>query len=79
MEQFKTLCDIQKLIQEYEIILMRPTPHLSHPTLYRSRDAAKNDRIIKGIRVKDWFLSEDHHWLNHMIKWAYPFHLHIRI
>ena len=63
MEQFKTLCDLQELIKEYELILMRPTPQLSHPTLYRRRDAARDDLIIKGVRVKDWFLSEDHKWV----------------
>lgn len=62
MEQFKTLEDIQALIKEYEIILMRPTRKLSHPTLYRKRDAASGEALIKGVRVKDWFLSEDHQW-----------------
>lgn len=63
MEQFKTLCDIEKLIKEYELMLMRPTLRLSHPTLYRKRDAAPNEVIIKGVREKDWFLSEDHQWV----------------
>lgn len=43
--------------------MMRPIPKLSHPTLYRRRDAAKSDLIIKGVRVKDWFFSEDHRWV----------------
>lgn len=61
--QFKTLDDISELIKEYEVILMRPTLRLSHPTLYRKRDAGKKEQIIKGVRVKDWFLSEDHKWV----------------
>lgn len=61
--QFKTIDDISVLIKEYETILMRPTLKLSHPTLYRRRDTAKKDKIIKGIRVKDWFLSEDQKWV----------------
>ena len=61
--QFKTLDDIAELIKEYEKILMRPTLKLSHPTLYRKRDAGKKEQIIKGIRVKDWFLSEDQKWV----------------
>lgn len=61
--QFKTLEDISELIKEYETILMRPTLKLSHPTLYRKRDAGKKEHIIKGVRVKDWFLSEDHKWV----------------
>lgn len=61
--QFKTLNDITELIKEYESVLMRPTLSLSHPTLYRKRDAGKKEQIIKGVRVKDWFLSEDHKWV----------------
>lgn len=61
--QFKTLDDINELIKEYQTILMRPTLNLSHPTLYRKRDASKKETIIKGVRVKDWFLSEDHKWV----------------
>lgn len=61
--QFKTLDDISELIKEYQTILMRPTLKLSHPTLYRKRDASKKEQIIKGVRVKDWFLSEDHKWV----------------
>jgi hypothetical protein len=63
IEQFKTLNDLDAVIKEYELILMRPTLKLSHPTLYRVRDAGKTERIIKGVRVKDWFLSEDHKWV----------------
>ena len=61
--QFKTLDDINELIKDYQTILMRPTLKLSHPTLYRKRDASKKETIIKGVRVKDWFLSEDHKWV----------------
>lgn len=62
-DQFKTLSDIQSLIKEYELILMRPTPRMSHPTLYRVRDAAANEALIKGVRIKDWLLSEDQKWV----------------
>jgi len=61
--QFKTIDDIAELIKEYETILMRPTLKLSHPTLYRNRDVGKKEQMIKGVRVKDWFLSEDHKWV----------------
>ncbi|MES2823236.1 MAG: hypothetical protein V4732_06530 [Pseudomonadota bacterium] len=63
IEQFKTLDDLDELIKQYEVILMRPTLKLSHPTLYRLRDAGKKEIIIKGVRVKDWCLSEDHKWV----------------
>ena len=63
IEQFKTLSDLADVIKEYELFLMRPTLKLSHPTLYRVRDAGKSEKIIKGVRVKDWFLSEDYKWV----------------
>jgi len=63
IEQFKTINDLSAVIKEYEGMLSRPTRRLSHPTLYRNRDVGKNEKIIKGIRVKDWFLSEDNKWV----------------
>ena len=63
IEQYKTLDDMAEVIKEYELILMRPTLHLSNPTLYRKRDAGKKEVIIKGVRVRDYFLSEDHKWV----------------
>lgn len=61
--QFRTLDDLKEVIKEYEVMLMRPTRRLSHPTLYRRRDAGANERVIKGVRVKDWFFSEDEKWV----------------
>ncbi len=63
IQQFKTINDLSAIIKEYEGILARPTQHLSHPTLYRRRDVGKNEKLIKGLRVKDWFLSEDEKWV----------------
>lgn len=63
MEQFKTINDLSAVIKEYEGMLARPTPRLSHPTLYRKRDAGKNERLIKGVRVKDWLMNEDEKWI----------------
>jgi len=63
LTQFRTLDDLSEVIKKYESILLRPTIHLSHPTLYRRRDLGKNEKMIKGIRVKDWFLSEDEKWV----------------
>jgi len=63
IEQFKTINDLSAVIKEYEGMLSRPTRRLSHPTLYRTRDAGKKEKIIKGVRVKDWFLSEDEKWV----------------
>ena len=63
IEQFKTINDLSAVIKEYEAMLSRPTRRLSHPTLYRNRDVGKNEKIIKGIRVKDWFLSENKKWV----------------
>jgi hypothetical protein len=63
INQFRTIDDLREEIKELENILMRPTPHLSHPTLYRKRDASEGEVIIKGIRVKDWYLSEDLKWV----------------
>ncbi|MBI3563287.1 MAG: hypothetical protein HY080_16410 [Gammaproteobacteria bacterium] len=61
--QFRTLEDLKDIIKEYEGMLMRPTMHLSHPTLYRRRDVAGHEKVIKGVRIKDWFLSEDEKWV----------------
>ncbi len=63
IQQFKTITDLSAVIKEYEGMLARPTRRLSHPTLYRRRDVGKNEKIIKGVRVKDWFLSEDERWV----------------
>lgn len=63
IEQFKTINDLSEVIKEYEGMLSRPTRRLSHPTLYRKRDVGKNEKIIKGVRVKDWLLSEDQKWV----------------
>ena len=63
INQFRTIDDLREGIKELENILMRPTPHLSHPTLYRKRDVSKGEVIIKGVRVKDWCLSEDLKWV----------------
>lgn len=63
MEQFKTINDLSAVIKEFEGMLSRPTCRLSHPTLYRNRDVGKNEKVLKGIRVKDWFLSEDEKWV----------------
>jgi hypothetical protein len=61
--QFRTLEDIQDIIKEYQGIVMRPTVHLSHPTLYRKRDLGDGEMAIKGVRIKDWFFSEDQKWV----------------
>lgn len=61
--QFRTLDDLKEIIKEYEGMMMRPTMHFSHPTLYRRKDVAGHERVIKGVRVKDWFLSEDEKWV----------------
>jgi len=63
IEQFKTINDLSAVIKEYEGMLSRPTRRLSHPTLYRTRDVGKKEKVIKGVRVKDWFLSEDEKWV----------------
>ncbi len=63
IQQFKTINDLSAVIKEYEGMLARPTRRLSHPTLYRKRDVGKNEKIIKGVRVKDWFMSEDEKWV----------------
>lgn len=63
IEQFKTINDLSAVIKEYEGMLSRPTRRLSHPTLYRTRDVGKKEKVIKGVRVKDWFLSEDERWV----------------
>ncbi|MDN3638181.1 hypothetical protein QWY82_05075 [Simiduia curdlanivorans] len=63
LTHFKTLDDLKEIILEYEKILLRPTRNLSHPKLYRRRDIGKSERMIKGIRVKDWFMSVDEKWV----------------
>ena len=63
MHQFKTLDNLRDKIKEYEGLLARPTRHLSHPTLYRKRDVQEGDVLLKGVREKDWFFSEDGKWV----------------
>ncbi len=63
LTQFRTLDDLKEVINQYELILSRPTRHFSHPTLYRRRDLGSKEKMIKGVRVKDWFLSEDEKWV----------------
>lgn len=63
INQFRTVDDLREEIKELENILMRPTPHLSHPALYRKRDVSEGEVLIKGVRVKDWCLSEDLTWV----------------
>jgi len=63
IEQFKSINDLSEVIKEYEGMLSRPTMHKSHPTLYSKGDVGKNETIVKGIRVREWFLSEDEKWV----------------
>lgn len=64
INQFRTVDDLREEIKELEKILMRPTPHLSHPTLYRKRDVSEGEVLVKGVRVRDWYLSEDFKWVH---------------
>lgn len=61
--QFKTMDDLRSIIKEFEGALVRPTRNLSHPTLYRNRDVQKGDKLIQGVRKKDWLLSVDESWV----------------
>jgi hypothetical protein len=63
IEQFKTINDLSTVIKEYEGIMLRPTPKLSHPTLYRRRDVSEKETLIQGIRIKDWLFSTDGQWV----------------
>lgn len=63
INQFRTIDDLREEIEDFERILMRPTPHFSHPTLYRRRDVGEGEKIVKGVRIKDWCLSEDLKWV----------------
>ena len=63
MEQFKSLSDLRDAIKEIEGWIARPTTHLSHPTLYRKRDVDESEILLKGVRKKDWFFSDDEKWV----------------
>lgn len=63
IHQFRTLDDLREVIKEYQGLLARPTRRLSHPTLYRRRDVQEGDRLIQGVRVKDWLFSADENWV----------------
>lgn len=63
VHQFRTMDNLREIIKEYEKVLARPTRELSHPTLYRKRDVSPDDRLIHGVRVKDWLLSVDEKWV----------------
>lgn len=62
IHQFKTVDDLRTIIKELEGALARPTRNLSHPTLYRKRDIQEGDKLIQGVRKKDWLLSVDEKW-----------------
>lgn len=63
VHQFKTMDDLREIINEFEGALGRPTRHLSHPTLYRKRDVQEGDKLIQGLRRKDWEFSADEKWV----------------
>ncbi|WP_308366646.1 MULTISPECIES: hypothetical protein [unclassified Microbulbifer] len=63
VHQFKTMDDLRAIIKEFEGALARPTRNWSHPTLYRKRDAQEGDKLVQGVRKKDWLLSEDEKWV----------------
>jgi hypothetical protein len=63
VHQFRTMDNLREIIKEYEKVFARPTRELSHPTLYRKRDVSPDDRLIHGVRVKDWLLSADEKWV----------------
>lgn len=63
VHHFRTMDDLRDIIKEFEGALARPTTGPGHPTLYRKCDVPEGDRLVQGIRVKDWLLSEDHQWV----------------
>lgn len=63
VHQFKTMDDLRTIIKEFEGALARPTRNLSHPTLYRKRDVQDGDKLIQGVRKKDWLFSVDEKWV----------------
>ncbi len=63
VHQFRTMDNLREIIKDYEKVLARPTRGLSHPTLYRKRDVSPEDRLIYGVRVKDWLFSADEKWV----------------
>jgi len=63
VHQFKTMDDLRNIIKEFEGVLARPTRNLSHPTLYRTRDVQSGDKLIHGVRKKDWLFSADEQWV----------------
>lgn len=63
IHQFKTMDDLRETIKEFEGSLSRPTRNFSHPTLYRRRDVQEGDKLINGVREKDWLLSSDKEWV----------------
>lgn len=63
IHQFKTMDDLRSIIKEFEGALARPTRNLSHPTLYRRRDVEEGDKLIQGVRKKDWLFSVDEKWV----------------
>ncbi len=63
LEQFKTISDLSEVIKELEGMVLRPTPNWSHPPLYRRRDVSESEKLIQGVRVKDWFMSPDEKWV----------------
>lgn len=60
--QFKSLDDLQKIIEQLTKFAARPVGRGSHPTLYPQTDEGPY-RTIEGVRVIDYKFSADEKWV----------------
>lgn len=60
--QFKSLEDLQKIIEQLSKFAARPVARGSHPTLYPKADEGPY-RTIEGVRIIDYKFSADEKWV----------------
>lgn len=62
IQQFKSLDDLQKIIEQLNHFAARPVARRQHPTLY-SETKDGQYRTIQGIRAIDYKFSTDEKWI----------------
>lgn len=63
VHQFRTLEDLREIIKTFQGFVARPTVGTNHPTLYDPQTVPAGEKLVQGLRVKDWCLSPDFQWV----------------
>ena len=64
LQQYKSLVELEKIVEEIENFLARPRKRGQHPTIYPERNDGSKYRTIHGIRYCDFDFSDDEEWVN---------------